>query len=131
MLFIVRQRNPLNNKWYDVSRYSESGNFLGPAIFDTKREAQEYLKQYESKMLARLTSIKDSNKDKNNHEKQQKQQNQKKRGEGSNGNKKKNYDKRRKPGRRSATYGYVKLKVFEESTLPAINKPSFYFHKSN
>jgi hypothetical protein len=81
-------------------------------------------------MLVRLTSIKDSNKDKNNHEKQQKQQNQKKRGEGSNGNKKKNYDKR-KPGRRSATNGYVKLKLFEESTLPAINKPSFYFHKSN
>ena len=64
-----------------MSLYNESGNFLGPAIFDTKQEAQEYLKQYESKMLARLTSIKDSNKDKNNHEKQQKQQNQKKRGE--------------------------------------------------
>jgi hypothetical protein len=51
----------------------------------------------------------------------------------------KNYDKRRKTGRRSSSSSSsttirsegIKLKIFEESTLPPINKPSFYFHKSN
>jgi hypothetical protein len=49
----------------------------------------------------------------------------------------KNYDKRRKTGRRSSSSSTtirsegIKLKIFEESTLPPINKPSFYFHKSN
>jgi hypothetical protein len=127
LLFVVRQHNPLNNKWYDVSHYNESGNFLGPAIFNTKQEAIEYLKQYESKMLARLTSIKASNKNENN----QKQQQNQKRVEKLNGNKKKNYHKRRKPGRRPTTNEYIKLKVFQESTLPPVNKPPLYFHKSN
>ena len=57
MHFVVRQHKPHKNKWNDVSFYNESGNFLGPAIFNTKREAEEYLKQYESRMLAHLAGV--------------------------------------------------------------------------
>jgi hypothetical protein len=119
-----------------VSLYNESGNFLGPAIFDTKQEAQEYLKQYESKMLVRLTSINNASTNSNNNESsgtssndQKQQNNQKKRGEEEKSNNAN--DKRRKPGKRPAGRKSIKLKVFEESTLPPVNKPSFFFHKSN
>jgi hypothetical protein len=123
--FVVRQHKPHKNKWNDVSLYNESGNFLGPAIFNTKREAQEYLKQYESRMLVRLAGV-NNNTTPNNQ--------QKRGGEKSNNdrNTKKNYDKRRKPGRRKSTiHEGIKLKVFEESTLPSVNTPSFFFHRSN
>lgn len=112
---------------------------MGPAVFDTKHEAQEYLKQYESKMLVRLTSINNTTNSNNegSSSNYQKQQNQKRRGEKSNSNNnKKNYDKRRKPGRRPSSSSSstrregIKLKVFEESTLPPINIPSL-FHGSN
>jgi hypothetical protein len=89
LYFAIRQHKPHKNKWNDVSLYNESGNFLGPAIFNTKREAQEYLKQYESRMLARLADV-NNNTTPNN---------QKKKGGGksnNDGNTKKNYDKRRK-----------------------------------
>jgi hypothetical protein len=38
----VRQHDPHGNRWNDISFYNESGNFLGPAIFNTKQRAQEY-----------------------------------------------------------------------------------------
>jgi hypothetical protein len=38
----VRQHDPHANRWNDISFYNESGNFLGPAIFNTKQGAQEY-----------------------------------------------------------------------------------------
>jgi hypothetical protein len=64
----------------------------------------------------------------NNSNNQKQQQNQKKkRGEKSDNNNsnKKNYDKIRKPGRRPSSSTIrsegIKLKMFEESTLPPIN----------
>jgi hypothetical protein len=44
----------------------------------------------------------------------------------SNNNNKKNNNMRRKPGRRTKHEYNVKLKVFEESILPPVNKPSFF-----
>lgn len=30
-------------KWHPVSLFNESGNFLGPAVFSSKTEAEDYL----------------------------------------------------------------------------------------
>jgi hypothetical protein len=112
----VKQQNPSNKQWHTISHYSKSGNFLGAAIFDTKQEAH-YLKEYEAKMLSHLVSIRvDLNSDISQKQQQQRYHNNniitKKRGKG-------------RPGRN----GHIKLKVFQESTLPPVDKPSFFFHQ--
>jgi hypothetical protein len=114
LFFVVKQHNPFNKQWHTISNYNESGNFLGPAFFETKQEAQEYLELYERKLLLQLISVNSNTK---SHKK-------------SNNNDNDNDDnKKRKAGRRRRNE-YVELKVFQESMLPPINKPSF-FHKSN
>ena len=91
LFFVVKQHDPFNNQWKSISHYSKSGNFLGPAIFETEQEAQEYLKQYETKLS--LASIDISSNDDNNGKK----------------------------GTRLRRYQYIQLKVFQESTIPATN----------
>ena len=107
LFFVVKQHNPFNKQWHTISNYNESGNFLGPAFFETKQEAQEYLELYERKLLLQLISV--NSKKSNNNDNDD--------------------NKKRKAGRRRRNE-YVELKVFQESMLPPINKPSF-FHKSN
>src|ERR1051325_399039 len=53
-IFIVKQRTKLSKYWTPVSHYNETGNFLGAAVFDTKAEAQKYLKIYEQKNITRI-----------------------------------------------------------------------------
>jgi hypothetical protein len=57
LFFVVKQHNPFNKQWHTISNYNESGNFLRPAIFETKQEAQEYLELYERKLLLQLISV--------------------------------------------------------------------------
>jgi hypothetical protein len=96
LFFAVKQHDPFNNQWKSISHYSKSGNFLGPAIFETEQEAQEYLKQYERKLsLASIDISSSSNKS--------------------------NDDNNGKKGTRLRRYQYIQLKVFQESTIPATN----------
>jgi hypothetical protein len=92
LFFVVKQYDPFNKLWKSISHYSKSGNFLGQAVFETEQEAQEYLEQYESKLS--LASIDIGSSSSSN---------------GPNGIK----DRRRR-------YQYIELKVFQESTLPAV-----------
>jgi hypothetical protein len=92
LFYVVKRHDPFNKRWNNISHYSESGNFLGPAVFETEQEAQQYLKKYERKLS--LVSI-DTSRDKLNN----------------------NASK----GRILRRYQYTELKVFQESTLHAIN----------
>ena len=94
MFLVVKQYDPFNKLWNSKSHYSKSGNFLGPAVFETEQEGQEYLEQCERKVSLASIDINSSNKSSDNN----------------NG----------REGRRRG-YQYIQLKVFQESTLPAIN----------
>jgi hypothetical protein len=61
-LYIVKQRRTHSRMvdWTPICRFNEDGNYLGPAVFDTKEEAQSYLEKYNDKMtqhFLRLTAI--------------------------------------------------------------------------
>ena len=128
LLFVVKQHNPFNKQWHTISHYNKSGNFLGPAIFETKQEAQDYLEEYKRKLLLHITNTSSAN----NQKQQQQYQEKLHRYNNDNNNKNNNKNitsKRRAKGRPSRNEN-IRLKVFQESTLPRINKPSF-FHRSN
>ena len=122
----MKQHNPFNKQWHTISYYNRSGNFLGPAIFETEQEAQGYLEEYKKKLLVHLAAV-------NSNSITQNQQQQNKSNDHTNGNNNNNKikisKKRRGKGRPSRNES-IKLKVFEESTLPPVNRPSF-FHRSN
>jgi hypothetical protein len=91
LFFVVKQYDPFNKRWKNISHYSKSGNFLGQAIFETEQEAQEYLEQYERKLSLASIDISSSSSNEPN---------------GIKG--------------RIRRYQYIELKVFQESTLPAV-----------
>jgi hypothetical protein len=124
----VKQHNPSNKQWHTISYYNESGNFLGPAIFDTERQAQEYLKEYKTKMTSHLASI-NINSDDNNQELHHhlKQNNKSANPNDNEHDKKHSISKKRGKGRPSRNER-IRLKVFQESKLPPVDKPSFFFH---
>jgi hypothetical protein len=119
----VKQHNPFNKQWHTISYYNKSGNFLGPAIFKTEQEAEEYLDLYERKTLSHMVTV-------NNHTNQKQRHYQNKKNNKSTTNDNNNSIKRGRGKGRPSRNEHIKLKVFQESTLPPINKPSF-FHRSN
>ena len=139
MFFVVKQHNPFNKQWHTISYYNKSGNFLGPAIFEKEQEAQNYLEEYERKLLLHLASIHNNNTNysdsnsTNNNQKHHNETNKKSDNyddDNNNDNHNNRISKRRGKGRPSRSE-HIKLKVFQESTLPPINKPSSFFHESN
>jgi hypothetical protein len=44
-LFIVKKLNR-NSNWDSISLYDENGSFRGEARFETKQQAEEYIKLY-------------------------------------------------------------------------------------
>ena len=100
-IFIVKQRTNLSKYWTPVSHYNETGNFIGAAVFDTKAEAQKYLKIYEQKIIARIQKFV-----------------------------KKKQDNPAAGVPVVATREGIRLEVFEESQLPSVEKPTFINFKS-
>jgi hypothetical protein len=109
---------------YYISYYNKSGNFLGPAIFETKKQVQDYLEEYERKLLSHVASVNNNS----NTTNQKQQYHQKKKNKKST---KDNNSIRRGRGKgRPSRNENIKLKVFQESTLPPVNKPSSFFRGS-
>ena len=48
-MFIVKKISK-NGSWNDISLIDKNGSFRGEAKFETKKEAQDYLKEYKDKM---------------------------------------------------------------------------------
>jgi hypothetical protein len=97
---------------------------MGPAIFETEQEAEEYLDRYERKMLSHMVTI-------NNHTNQKQRYYQNKKNKKSTNDNNNNSIKRGRGKGRPSRNENIKLKVFQESTLPPVNKPSSFFHRSN
>jgi hypothetical protein len=55
-LFIVKKLNKSGN-WDTISLYDENGSFRGEARFETKKEAEAYLKLYKEKINKRLNAV--------------------------------------------------------------------------
>lgn len=53
-IFIVKQRTRLSKYWTLVSRYNETGNFMGAAVFESRKDAENYLEIYKQKIIARI-----------------------------------------------------------------------------
>ena len=54
-LFIVKKLNR-NSNWDSISLYDENGSFRGEARFETKQQAEEYIKLYKDRFNKRLTA---------------------------------------------------------------------------
>jgi hypothetical protein len=50
-MFIVKKLSK-NGSWNAISLIDKNGSFRGEARFETKKEAQDYLKEYKDKMRA-------------------------------------------------------------------------------
>jgi hypothetical protein len=48
-MFIVKKLSK-NGSWNAISLIDKNGSFRGEARFETKKEAQDYLKEYQDKM---------------------------------------------------------------------------------
>ncbi|HJT49567.1 MAG TPA: hypothetical protein VJ729_15390 [Nitrososphaeraceae archaeon] len=48
-MFIVKKLSK-NGSWNAISLIDKNGSFRGEARFETKKEAQDYLKEYKDKM---------------------------------------------------------------------------------
>ena len=52
-LYVLKQKHKHHAKkedWQVVSLFNETNNFLGPAVFETEKEAQAYMKIYRSRL---------------------------------------------------------------------------------
>jgi hypothetical protein len=95
-IFIVKQRTRLSKYWTPVSRYNQTGNFMGAAVFESRKDAENYLEIYKQKIIARIQQFV---------------------------NKKQENPAARVPV--FATRDGIRLEVFEESQLPPVEKPAF------
>jgi NhaP-type Na+/H+ and K+/H+ antiporter len=53
-LYVLKQKRKHHAKkkdWQTVSLFNETNNFLGPAVFETEKDAQEYMKIYKSRLI--------------------------------------------------------------------------------
>jgi hypothetical protein len=57
LFYVLKQKrkhyNSYQETWQPVSLFDSNGNFRGAAIFETKRQAESYLKTYQKRLETR------------------------------------------------------------------------------